>query len=230
MKILLKKIIPLFAIALLIGAQTLYAQSDLQYFDGIDLRGNIDVVLVQGNETSIEIDKYDRNRVSVSVEKGILSVKRKKPLKIKEYEDDAIDIRITYQKLNELKARSGAHVRNQESIQSNHLHIDLNSGAKAKLTLDAGDLEVKAGEGAQLRMRGKAESIDAKVSTGAKIDAFSLESEYVYVKASTGGEADVFATELIEASAHTGGDVDYKGSPKKVRVDDKLGGDVNNKG
>ena len=230
MKTLIKSIAVLLLFFSVGNNTTLVAQADLEYFNGIDLKGNIEVNLVYGTETGVDIDKYDWSKVSLEVDRGILSVKRKKPFKIKEYENEAIKVTITYNKLNSIKARAGAHLRADHTLKSQHLHIDLNSGAEARLTIEAGELEASASEGAQLKLRGNVESFEAKVATGAQIEAYRLESEYAYIKAVTGGEAEVNASEMIEASAHTGGQVDYRGNPKKVRVNDRLGGDISGNG
>jgi len=230
MKMSIKSIAFLLLLFSIGNTNALTAQADLEYFNAIDLRGNLEVNLAYGSETGVDIDKYDWSKVSLEVNGGVLTIKRKKPFKIKEYEDDAIKVTITYNKLNSIKARAGAKLRADHTLNSQHLHLDLNSGAEARLTIEAGELEASASEGAQIQLRGKVESFEAKVATGAQIEAYRLESEYAYIKAVTGGEAEVHASEMIEASAHTGGQVDYRGNPKKVRVNDRLGGDISGNG
>ncbi len=76
-------------------------------------------------------------------------------------------------------------------------------------------------------MSGTTVSQNSKVATGGGFSAFRLDCERAYVKSSTGAAAKVVATELLEAKANTGGDIDYKGNPRKVKIKDNLGGNVN---
>lgn len=224
----MKKTIQLiFACCLLVS--TVNASSivkNVSPFDEVVLSGNIDVLLVMGNEEKVEIRK-EEDKISISVSNGVLKVKRKKPLKIKEYEQSPIEVRITYKVLRRVKASAGTEVTQQETMTADQMMLDFNSGAEGNFEVDMGNVEIKVSEGAQLKVRGKTVSQNSKVATGAVLHAYKLDCERSYVKASTGGEAEIVATELLEAKASMGGDINYRGNPRKVKIKDNLGGNVN---
>ncbi|MEM1322416.1 MAG: head GIN domain-containing protein [Bacteroidota bacterium] len=220
-----------FLLSLLaISFSTLSAQQSLEPFDEVYLKGNIKVYLQEGEDYQVDVDKYDDSKLSITVDRGILKIKRKKLLNYKQYEDEPIRIDITYKRLRGIKATAGTQVRNVGTIKGDQLEVDFGSGAQGKLELDVNDLQAEASEGAQLRLRGRSESVRVKVATGAQFEAFNLDSEYAYVKANTGAQAEVTANKAIEASAHTGGQIDYKGSPDKIDISDNLGGDITRRG
>ena len=195
-------------------------------FDEIILSGNIDVLLVEGTEESVEV-RNKEEKISISVSGGVLKVKRKKPLKIKEYKQDPIQVLINYKVVRRVKASSGSSVTHRSVISGDQLVLDFNSGAHGAFDVDLGNLEVKVSEGAQLKVQGTTVSQNSKVATGAGFSAYRLDCERAYVKSSTGAEAKIVATELLEAKASTGGDINYKGNPRKVKIKDNLGGNVN---
>ena len=197
----------------------------LDPFDEISVSGNVNVYLESGNEESVEISEKN-HKISVEVSRGVLKIKRKKPLKIKEYKDEAIDIKITYRKLRRIRGASGSTISNSEAIKGDQLKLDFHSGAQGRMLVNVNDLDLSVSEGAQLKVKGKTVSQSASVSTGAVLSAHRLDSDRTYVKANTGGNANVVANELLEAKASTGGNIDYEGNPRKVKIKDTLGGNV----
>ncbi|MEM8909306.1 MAG: DUF2807 domain-containing protein, partial [Bacteroidota bacterium] len=115
-------------------------------FDELILSGNIDVLLVKGDVEAVDI-KSEAEKVSISVNSGVLKVKRKKPLKIKSYKQRPIQVVITYQVLRRVKAASGAEVTNRATLTGDQLVLDFNSGAHGDFVVDLGDLEIKVSEG-----------------------------------------------------------------------------------
>lgn len=194
-------------------------------FDEISVSGNVNVYLESGNEESVEISEKD-HKITVEVSNGVLKIKRKNPLKIKEYQGEPVDIKVTYRKLRRVRGAAGSTISNSEAITGDQLKLDFHSGAQGRILVDVDDLDLTVSEGAQLKVKGKTISQTANVSTGAVLSAHRLDSDRTYVKANTGGNANVVANELLEAKASTGGNIDYEGNPEKVKIKDTLGGNV----
>ncbi len=230
MKKTINKLCLLLTLVMVSSSSLLFAQQELEPFDEIFMRGNIKVYLVKGGENQISIDKYESSEVTVEVDRGVLKIKRKKLLNYKKYEKPPIRVDITYTQLRRLKAQAGAEVRHKGTITSDQFRLEFGSGAGGEFDIVASDIKVEAKEGAVLVLEGESESVEFKATTGALIEAYDLKSNYTYVRASTGAQAEVTAAKIIEASAHTGGEIDYKGSPEKVKITDKLGGEVSRRG
>lgn len=224
MKSLLMKIIPVlvFTLSLTVAFATDY--TNLSHFDELIVSGSLDVQLVEGDETSVSIDEDDGN-IEVTVKSGVLKVKRKKLYDYKQYEKP-IDVVITYKKLRTIEARAGSEVVTKSALKASQCRLRFSSGAQGRLNLDIDDLQVNVIEGAHLQLKGTTQSQRAKVATGANLDASDLECDRTYIKATTGGEAEVVANKALDANATTGGGIEYSGNPGEVRIKDNFGGDV----
>jgi len=220
-KIALFSLLSFFTISL----QAQYYSNTVDTFDELILSGNIEVLLEKGEEESVSV-KSEKEKLNVYVERGVLRVKRKKPLRIKEYQAHPIQVTVTYKVLRRVKANAGADVTNKQVLTGDQLTLDFNSGSGGNLDVDVNDVHISVSEGSQLRVTGKTVSQESKVSTGAELSAFRLNSERTYIKANTGAHAKVMATQAIDAIASTGGDINYKGEPGKVKIKDHLGGNV----
>ena len=194
-------------------------------FDQIRIWGNLKVILIESEDNRVNVE-YDIHEVDINVENGVLKVKRDKSLNIDSYEGQAIEVVIEYQRLNGLRAAAGARVKTSKAIIGDHLEVEFVSGAQGKLSIEVNDLDLKTASGAQLKLSGKTYSQRTKVVTGGMLNAHGLLCQRTYIKSNTGGHAKVVATETLEATASTGGMIDYEGGPEMVSIKDNLGGEV----
>lgn len=194
-------------------------------FDQVRIWGNLKVVLMESEENRVNVE-YDLHEVDISVEKGVLKVKRDKPLNIDSHDGHAIEVVIEYQRLHGLRVAAGARVSTAKAIAGDHLEIEFVSGAQGKIAIEVNDLDLKTASGAQLKLSGKAYSQRTKVVTGGMLNAHGLLCQRTYIKSNTGGHAKVVATETLDATASTGGMINYEGGPEIISIKDNLGGDV----
>ena len=184
---------------------------------------------MKSDSVHLEVERGDDDDLRIDNDGSVLRIKRKKLYNIESYDkDEAIKVRISYTVLRRIKGSAGAEFYSKSPIEGDQLLIKLGSGAEGDLEVNLNKIEIYLGEGAQLEIEGQATDQESFVSTGAVLEGYRLKSENTYVKASTGGEAEVHATARLEANAHTGGDIKYKGDPDKVKVSDNLGGQVSN--
>lgn len=194
-------------------------------FDGIYVTGNIEVKLERGTENQVElyVDGMPYDKVSVKVQRDIL---RLRVLESWLYRDEVIKAYITYTKLDNLRANAGATVESEELITTDDFEVRATSGARIELSLELSDLEASASEGGMLILEGNAQEQDIQVSTGGEYDGFGMDSARTYVRANTGGQAEVVALEFLEASANTGGSIYYKGEPETTHIKTVIAGEV----
>lgn len=222
-----------FVIILILGLffipnNTIEAQGmtkNLEAFDEVAVKGNIRLILKAGDIEKLEVEDRD-DEISASVDGGILRIKHRKLLNYKSYEGRAIDVYVYYVTLRKIRAEAGARVKCSEVITTAVLDLDFFSGAQASLDIKAEEVKTTVGQGAELELEGDVMELHAKANSGGQLEALRLRTQRVYVKASTGGEAEVYAEKYIEAEASTGGAVRYKGDPEKEKLDDHLWGDI----
>src|SRR5262249_47308446 len=107
---------------------------------------------------------------------------------------DAV-VRVTMPRLNAIAAAAGSDVR-----------------VTAPMRADA--VSLAAHSGAQLRVSGDCQNVNAAVSSGADIDAGGLNCTTANVSASSGGHVSVQAHHNITASASSGAEIVVRGRPE----------------
>ena len=176
-------------------------------FNEVRIWGNLKVILLASEENKVNVE-YDMHEVDINVENGVLKVKRDKPLVFDSYDSKPIEVVIEYQRIKGLKVSAGARVKTTQAIAGDFLEVEFLSGAQGKIAIEVNDLEMKTASGAQLKISGK------------------TYSQRTYINSITGGQAIVVATETLEATASTGGMIDFEGGPEFISIKDNLGGDV----
>ena len=222
------QILLVFLFFLLIGlTKSLQAQTEhtLQPFDAISVTGNIDVVLSQGDTESLKIyaENIPEDRITVKVSSGEL---RLKLLNSVFYKNDNVKIEVTYKTLRKIRGVAGANIESTSIIETDKLVVKSGSGALVELEIKTNALAASASEGGVLKLTGETDTQNTTATTGGHVDGLELECNRTYVKANTGGHAEVVANEFIEASANTGGKIDYSGDPSESNTKTLMSGCV----
>ncbi len=212
----------LLAITYLLGIAILSAQS-LPTFDRIILTGNVSALLVEGDQENMEI-KNGRDQLEFEVEGRTLKITAKNLIKYNQ--QPTVKVIIRYTQLLEIKARAGASVYSQQTIEADHLQLRFLAGANGELTVETRSLNTAVSEGGTLKIRGTTDFHQAKAVTGGSLSSYELDAKDVLVKSNTGGSAKIIALNSLDATAKTGGAISYRGNPKKVREKDGLSGTI----
>jgi len=217
----------IFAFMLTGTISTLQAQSEISVdpFDGISVVGNIDVTLEEGTPGKITLytEGIDEDDISIKVTRGTL---RLRVLNSWLYKNEIIRVYVPYETIRSIRADAGATVECENTLQTEQMEVSIGSGASARLTIKVESLKGSASEGGRLVLRGETITQDVSAGTGGEFLAFDLECQRTYVRAGTGGIAEVVAHELLEAAANTGGQVTYKGDPEEKKIKTFIAGDV----
>ena len=217
----------LLALAFFFALSPTYAQDErkLDYFDAITVAGDVELVLIAGDEAkaAITAEGVSEDDVTVYV-KG-------KTLKIQLIEglfrdNDHARVEVTYQQLRALKASAGAKASATTPITGDQLDLRASSGAQINLTVEVNSLVATATEGAVITMEGHAETQEITASTGGQYQGLDLQCERTYVKANTGGQAEVVALKRLDANANTGGQIDYTGDPEEKNTRSLISGGI----
>lgn len=193
-------------------------------FDEVSVVGNFYVEFREGEKPSLEIDADD-----IEMENIITTVEaRELRLRLKPgfYKDAEMRIVVTYTEIDRIKAHAAAELFFADPVTAEKLEVSVGSAAMVDLQVNVESIELRVGEGSELLITGKCEYLDAKVATGGQLLASDLIASEVYAKINTGGEAEVHATDLIEASVGTGGNMTLYGNPKREDIHTSLGGNV----
>ena len=191
-------------------------------FHEVRVYRGLDVELVKSESPRVVIKGPNAADVTVKNINGVLKIS----ISIVEtFNVDDVRVYLHYiDDIQAIKAYEGARVHAEQTLKQERILLKSESAAEIDLSLDVNYLDVKAYTGGKLRLRGLAINQNILCNTGGKYDAGDLDSEYVNISASTGGDATVYVTKVIDASANIGAIIRIKGNPKEVNKKESLGG------
>ena len=220
--------------ALLFCVQTMASQKkdssqnrNVNDFSAIKVSSGIDLYLTQGNneEVIVKADTDIIDNIITKVKNGVLHIYFEKNMHwVWTKSRQAF---VTFDDLEALTVSAGSDVYSKNSFELESLKLDVSSGSDIKLEdLSAGKIMLETSSGSDAKLSGDVEFFKASASSGSDIDARDLKSRSCEVRVSSGSDAIVYVTERLDASASSGGDIRYKGSPREKDINESSGGDV----
>ncbi|MBA9073348.1 hypothetical protein GGR22_001474 [Flavobacterium gossypii] len=215
-------------VAFLMLTQINFAQEKLTKnlgdFDAVRVFDRISVQLVPANENKIEITGDRRDDVEIVNKNGDLKIRMKLKKLLKG--EDITAILYFKNEIETIEASEGSYVSSEATFKAIDFSVNAKEGAEIKINLDAQKLAVKATSGGIVKLKGSANNQDIVINSGGIVDAKDLETSQTTVAINAGGEADVKASELVDAKTRAGGDITIYGSPKKINKKTFAGGNI----
>jgi len=215
-----KLVIVLFLIAQVSMAQV---SKNLGDFDKVSVFDRINVELIKSTENKIEINGKRSADVEVVNKNGAIKIRMKFEKLLK---GDDVTAKLYYTSLQSIDASEGSYIISEDVFKQPSLDITSREGAEIRLKLDVDKAKIKSVTGGIIKISGSAENQDASLGTGGILEAQNLETSQTTVVITTGGEADVRATNLVDAKVRAGGTITIFGSPKQVNKKTSLGGSI----
>lgn len=217
------KKIALILVALISNLGWSQVSKDLGEFDTVSIFDRISVQLIPSNENRIEISGGRAQEVELVNKSGNLKVRMKFG---KLLDGDDISAKIYFKEINEINGSEGSYVIADAVMKVTAMKVNAIEGAEIRLNLDVKKANLRAVTGGILKIKGKATNSDVSLGTGGVLQAMDLQTVQTSVKITTGGEADVRASELVDAKVRAGGSITIFGSPKQVNKSTTLGGTI----
>jgi hypothetical protein len=196
-------------------------------FTKIKVSTGLDLYISQGsrNEITVEADENLQDIIMTEVRDGVLKIYSEKNI----WRAKARKIYVTISNLEEITATSGSDVYAKETLKVNDIKISATSGADIRISVDANTVETNSTSGSGIEISGIANNHNSKATSGSSIDGYELRSKNANAKVTSGADINIYASESINAKASSGGDIDFKGNPKKVNKKSSSGGSVSAK-
>lgn len=196
----------------------------LEPFVELYVTGGIDVELIPSDAKELSITSRNGQPEEVNVEfknNGLYLKIRPKIVK-----DDIISVKLPYSQLLKIDVAAGAVVNSARDLVASDINLVATSGGKIEISLAADMINAKVVHVSDIVLYGKAESQEVSVNTGGNYLAYDLDCKDSYVKVSSGAQAKVTASRLIEATANSKGFIGYIGDPETARIKTSLGGEI----
>lgn len=215
----------LVLIAMVLTSTISLAQTNkvLGEFDELKVFDRINVELVPSTENKVEISGSRSKDVEIVNKNGQLKI-RMSLGKLLDGED--VKARLYFKKLESVDASEGALITTSATLKQTAIEVTAKEGAQIELNLDVSKANVKSVTGGIIRLAGKASNLDASLGTGGVLEAKSLVTAQTDVSINAGGNAEVNASELVDANVQAGGNVLIFGKPKQINKKTALGGSI----
>lgn len=189
------------------------------------LRG-LQVELIKSDRPKLIIEGNKASSVTFKNSNGVLKLS----MKIENtFSSDEVMVYLHYSDpLLVVDGNEGSNVYSDEVMEQERIEVRAQEGARIKLELDVKSAEVVTSTGGYINLSGKAESQDVKANTGGIYKGARLKTEHTKINAATGGNAEVYASKSIDARASTAGIIDIEGDPEQVTRNESTGGNINN--
>lgn len=216
----------IFVLAFVVITQLISAQEvskNLGDFTSLSVFDRINVTLVKGNENRIVVSGARAEDVEIVTKNNELKV-RMKLTKLLQGED--VSATVYYKNVNKVEASEGSYVGSSDTFKTGNFDINAKEGANVKLNLDVKTVSTRAQSGGIVELSGSAGNHDIVITSGGIVKARNFKTNTTNVAINAGGNADVNASQLVDAKTRAGGTIDIYGKPKQINKKTSLGGTI----
>ncbi len=193
-------------------------------FNRIKVFSGLHVKLIKSDAYRVEVKGPQSEAVLIKNINGLLKLSVKLP---DVFEAEGTLVKLYYSTdLDIIDANEGAIITSKEIIIQDFLEVKVQEGAEIDLKVQVTNLKIKAVTGGAISLFGSVDILNGIINTGGQLEAFTLQAKQANIIASSGGEAEVLVSDILEATAKLKGIIVYKIKPKKLIKKEILGGEV----
>lgn len=182
-------------------------------FNGVEVRGSIDVEVTNGAEHSIKIEA-DQNLIDfIEVENdgGTIKVSSRDGYNLRS--DGGIKVYATAPVFEHISVAGSGDIRSTGTVKGgSKLELQIRGSGDIQMTVDAPAVETEIAGSGSARLQGTTRSFGVDINGSGDVKAFELMSETANIDIAGSGNAEVFASKQLQVEIKGAGDVAYKGS------------------
>lgn len=198
-------------------------QKEVGEFNKVTSFDKIDVTLVKSDQNKVILNGSGSEDVELVNKNGELKIRM--PL-IKMLSGNTISATVYFKSIDAVEANEGSRISSQDILEATSFDFIAKEGAEIKIKLKVSRVTVKVSSGAKVFLSGTAKNQDAVLSSGAVLEADKLVTTQTVITANSGAEANVFASELVDAKVRAGGNITIFGNPKQINKKIIAGGEI----
>jgi len=192
-------------------------------FNEVKVFDLIKVSLVKSDENKVMITGEDVDDVEIIIKNNTLKVRMKFD---RSFDGTKTFVAVHYTDLKVIDANEGAIVVGNELITQDNIELRAQEGASIIVGLDVDTVNVRAVSGGIIETRGKANTQVITLNTGGIYEGRDFETKNTTVKVRAAGEAEVKASNSVDARITAGGNIDIYGDPQIVTKKQTFGGSI----
>jgi len=179
--------------------------------------------LIKSDENRVVITGDDVEDVEVFNKDGKLKIRMAFD---KTFNGQRTFVAVHYTDLDIIDGNEGARITSNELIEQNQITLKTQEGAKINVGLNVKNVDIRAVTGGIVETHGKADSQEIVLNTGGIYEGRDFETKNTKVTVRAAGEAEVNASDLVDAKMRAGGDIIIYGQPDSVKEDKMFGGRI----
>lgn len=183
----------------------------------------IDVTLIPSSENKVILDGSGSEEVELINKNGELKIRL--PL-TKLLSGDNISATIYFKKIDAVEANEGSRISSESVIKATSFSVIAKEGSSIQLKLNVSKLNAKIANGSKVTVSGTSKSQDILINSGGIYEGEKLKTQQTTISLNAGGEASIFATELVDAKVRAGGDILIYGNPSNLNQKTIAGGSI----
>ena len=198
--------------------------TDLRDFEEIELNGNFDVHIIQGDSYSVQLKGSDKAREFYDVERrGETLVidfdgKRDYNWNIKNLDIEEVEITITMPDVEKIEATGWGNIR-LDDFHGDDLAIDIRGPVKFRGDVSTHNLNINLSATAEADLSGHTANMTANIEHASKLRAYNLEASNAFVETSSASSAKVNVRDNLEMEEGVASEIDYRGNPNVTKRD-----------
>lgn len=192
-------------------------------FNKVTAFDQMEVLLIESSENKIILNGNGSEEVELINKNGELKIRM--PL-TKLLSGDNVSVTLYFKNIDAIEANEGSRISSQAVFKAIAFDIIAKEGSQIKLNLDVDKLTVRSSNGSNVNVSGKAKNQDAITNSGGELDAEDLITTQTTITANAGGEANIYATDFVDAKTRAGGNIKIYGKPKQINKKTVLGGTI----
>jgi len=182
-------------------------------FNGIEVSGAFDVVLIPGTTNSLTIEADDNlmKLIKTEVHGNILEIENNKPIS----SSKSLKVFITFVELKSIEVSGAVNLKSQTKLTLPELTISGSGASDCKLDMDVQKLNIDCSGGSKIKLSGSAKDVGVDVSGAVELFAYDFPAENYKLSISGAGKAEINVSKELNVDISGAATVRYKGTPAK---------------
>jgi Putative auto-transporter adhesin, head GIN domain len=192
-------------------------------FNKVTSFDQIDVILKESNENKVIVDGSGSDDVEIVNKNGELKIRMQLT---KMLSGDNVSATVYYKKIDAIEANEGSRISSDETFKTTSFNVIAKEGSQVKIKLNVDRVTVRTANGSIVSISGKAKNQEVIVNSGGIYEAEKLITNQTVITTNAGGDADIYATDLVDAKVRAGGIITIHGKPKQINQKIVAGGKI----
>jgi hypothetical protein len=187
-------------------------------FSDIEVGGAYNIYLIQdaGHSVTVEADENLQNYISVKERNGLLEIRTRRAVNLKP--SRKIKIYVSSPEFRKIRASGAVEILSQGKISViDQLTIKSSGATNIRMDVDVPKINIDVSGAGMVKLTGETRDVEIKTTGAGEVKCFDLKSENVKLSISGAGNADVYASVLLDVKVSGAGSVRYKGTASSTQ-------------